>query len=149
MYSGFSWHLSYEHGFKQYLREKNQCGQWLLQVGSLEGKPVGSCCGSTTIGSTSALSSDEGKEAMSTFTHCLIHIPTMTYGKMEFLPCNLSGTARRHFFPNYGSCIMNNCTEAPSAASWPACWACYVLFECHINKEMGHFLFSLILCHFK
>lgn len=89
------------------------------------------------------------EKEMSLFKYFLIYVPTTPYGKMKFLPCCLNGTVRRHFIPNYGSCIMNNCTESPSATSWPACWACSVLFECHINKEMDHFFLSLTLCHFK
>lgn len=128
---------------------KNHYGQCTFPVGSF-GKPVGSWYGHTTIGSSSALSLDERKDTMSSvwFKHLLTHTPSIPYGNMEFLPCNLSGAVRRHFLPNYSSCIMNNCTESPSAASWPVCWALSVLFECHINKEMGHFLFSRTICHF-
>ena len=123
---------------------------WAVTIarGVFLGKSVGSCYGSTAMGSTSALSLDERKVA--TWAYSGIFWFTYQLRPMgEWNSClAISVTGRRHFLPNYSSCIMDNCTESPSAA-WPVCWAHSVLFECHINKEMGHFLFPLTLCHFK
>lgn len=112
---------------------ENQFGPWCLQM-MLLAKPVG-CC--------QQMREREHRAYSSIFWYINPSCPTEK--------CNscLAVSVRRHFLPNYGSCVMNNCTESPSAAGWPVCWACYVLCECHINKEMGYFLFSFTLCHFK
>lgn len=91
MCSGFSWQLSYEHGFKL-CWWKGEKPVWAVNIASaLERKPMGSCYGSTAVGITWAVSLDERKEEISIFKNFLIYIPTTPYGKMEFLPCCFGG----------------------------------------------------------
>lgn len=123
-------------------RERNHYGLWLLPAGS-RWKPRGSCYSSTALCSPSAPSLDERNEAMSISRHFLIHIPTMPYGKMEFLPYNLSGAVRRHFLSNYGSCIMNDCTESPSAAKLTCLLSSLFHLNAILTRKWATFSFPL------
>ena len=150
MCSGF-WHCLACMPSGDIERERKQYGQWILQGGAVPWKVHGLALRQyyTAFGNTSALSLDERNEAV--WAHsCIFRFTYQPRPMGKWNSClAISVAVRRHFLPNYSSCIMNNYTESPSAASWPVCWAHSVLFECHINKEMGHFLFPLTLCHFK
>lgn len=149
--SGFSWSLAYVHGYMSGIGREGEKPIWAGKIASgvpwkASGLLLGPCCHRQLFSPVTGWEKGSNEGHIQAFSDSQ---PSIPYGKMEFLPCNLSGAIRRHFLPNYSSCIMNNCTESPSAVSWPVCWAHSVLFECHINKQMGHFLFSCTLCHFK
>ena len=150
MYLGF-WQLSCVHAFRWYWWGKKAIWAVNIARGAVAWKAPGLLLWRyyTAFGNTSGLSLDERSEVMWAYS-CIFRFTHQPRPMGKWNSClAISGAVRRHFLPNYSSCIMNNYTESPSAASWPVCWAHSVLFECHINKEMGHFLFPLTLCHFK